>query len=73
MISLLILLFILCSFPAWGNDCTKIKNPDLSSLDWKLADETIFENKDLRIGLRFKNTSTFFKSLNKQYSFKNFD
>ena len=36
-------------------ECTKIQKPDLSSLNWTLVDETIYENINLGIGLRYKN------------------
>ena len=36
-------------------ECTKIQKPDLTSLNWTLVDETIYENINLGIGLRYKN------------------
>ena len=36
-------------------ECTKIQKPDLTSLNWTLVDETIYENINLGISLRYKN------------------
>ena len=51
-------LYIFLSF-LWCNvgvaECIKIQKPDLSSLNWTLVDETIYENINLGIGLRYEN------------------